>query len=529
MDGGGRGARSAPPASTPRPASGTGADVVRAAAGGFSGTASVAVTGDGLFTGGADVGSPALPGYFSYSGPAGGGGSAGTYTITGGYSSSAGSPDNFQLANLPESGDATLIARVTSLTAGPVPATAGAMFRAGTGPTDPFAAVYLSPGNTVTFIYRTTAGGGLSSASASGGATPQWVKVSRTGNSFAGSYSADGVHWTQLGSAVTVAAPAAMLAGLAVTSANASAVATATFDNVSLNLSPTVAAAASASPSPVSGTSTALSALGADDGGESNLTYTWATTGLPPAPVAFSANGTNAAKVTTATFARAGAYNFLVTITDADGLSITSSVAVTVNQTLTSNQRHSGECNAERERATSVRRHRLRPVRPRPSPPSRRFTWSDTGVGSVGASGLYTAPGSGGAGSATVTAAAGGVSAAAAVTVNNAAPTVASAASASPDPVTGSTTTLSALGADDGGEPNLTYTWARSRLAARPRRLLRQRHQRRKEHHRRLHQGRHLQLPGDDHRRRGADRHQQRHRHGAADADEHPACPRPRR
>ena len=81
----------------------------------------------------------------------------------------------------------------------------------------------------------------------------------------------------------------------------------------------------------------ALSVLGADDGGEANLTYTWAATGRPSGPPAptFSANGTNAAKNTTATFSKAGAYTFTVTITDAGGLTATSSVNVTVNQTLT--------------------------------------------------------------------------------------------------------------------------------------------------------------------------------------------------
>src|SRR5262249_3157154 len=39
-------------------------------------------------------------------------------------------------------------------------------------------------------------------------------------------------------------------------------------------------------------------------------------------------------------------------------------------------------------------------------------------------------------------------------------PTVATAAAATPNPVTGTTTNLSVLGADDGGEANLRYTWA---------------------------------------------------------------------
>ena len=104
---------------------------------------------------------------------------------------------------------------------------------------------------------------------------------------------------------------------------------------------PTVATAASASPGTVTGTTTALSVLGAGlrwRRQESNLTYTWAATSRPsgaPAPT-YSSNGTNASKNTTATFSKAGAYTLQVTITDAGGLSTTSSVNVTVNQTSTS-------------------------------------------------------------------------------------------------------------------------------------------------------------------------------------------------
>src|SRR5204863_7795348 len=83
------------------------------------------------------------------------------------------------------------------------------------------------------------------------------------------------------------------------------------------------------------GSTTTLSVFGADDAGEPNLTYTWATTGTPPAAVVFSTNATNAAKNTIATFTKAGSYSFQVTIKDAGGLTVTSSVNVTVNQTLT--------------------------------------------------------------------------------------------------------------------------------------------------------------------------------------------------
>src|SRR5262249_11240079 len=101
------------------------------------------------------------------------------------------------------------------------------------------------------------------------------------------------------------------------------------------NQAPTIVTPASASPNPVAGTTAALSVLGADNAGEANLTYTWATSGTPPAAVNFSVNGNNAAKNTSATFTRAGAYTFQVTVTDAGGLSVTSTVNVTVSQALT--------------------------------------------------------------------------------------------------------------------------------------------------------------------------------------------------
>src|SRR5205809_6925429 len=84
-----------------------------------------------------------------------------------------------------------------------------------------------------------------------------------------------------------------------------------------VNQPPTVAQPAAANPNPVAGTTTNLSVLGADDGGEANLTYTWTANG--PAAVSFSANGTNAAKNSTATFSAAGSYTITATIKDANG------------------------------------------------------------------------------------------------------------------------------------------------------------------------------------------------------------------
>ena len=94
---------------------------------------------------------------------------------------------------------------------------------------------------------------------------------------------------------------------------------------------PTIVTAASANPNPVNGTTTTLSVLGADDGGEASLTYTWAVQGTPPAAVTFSANGTNAAKNVVATFAESGVYDLFVTVRDVGNQSAVSNVSVAVD------------------------------------------------------------------------------------------------------------------------------------------------------------------------------------------------------
>jgi uncharacterized lipoprotein NlpE involved in copper resistance len=99
------------------------------------------------------------------------------------------------------------------------------------------------------------------------------------------------------------------------------------------NQPPTFVMPATASSLTVFAKTVGLSALGADDGGEANLRYTWSSSG--PASVNFSLNDSNAAKNTVATFTRAGVYTFTVTLTDAGGLTASSSVTVTVNQKLT--------------------------------------------------------------------------------------------------------------------------------------------------------------------------------------------------
>ncbi len=163
---------------------------------------------------------------------------------------------------------------------------------------------------------------------------------------------------------------------------------------------PTVATAAAASPALVVGTTSSLSVLGADTGGEASLVYTWAATG--PASVSFSANGTNAAKNSVATFSQAGTYTIVATITDALNLTTSSTVTVSVNQTFTS----IGVASTSMANGTYQQLSRLdqfnQPM------PSAIANWQAS-AGTVSATGGYIAP-INGATSALITATIGSVS-----------------------------------------------------------------------------------------------------------------------
>jgi regulation of enolase protein 1 (concanavalin A-like superfamily) len=84
-----------------------------------------------------------------------------------------------------------------------------------------------------------------------------------------------------------------------------------------------------ATPGVVTIGSVALSVPAVDDGGASNLSYTWSATTFPAGAMAptFSANAAS----TTAALYAPGTYVFTVTVTDSGGLTTTSSVSVTFN------------------------------------------------------------------------------------------------------------------------------------------------------------------------------------------------------
>ena len=101
-------------------------------------------------------------------------------------------------------------------------------------------------------------------------------------------------------------------------------------------LPPTVTSIAAANLDPSETTATV--SVQAADGGDSNLTYSWAATGVPtgaPLPT-FGENGDFASNDTTVMFGQAGTYQFTVTITISEGMTTASSVSVPVGTVETS-------------------------------------------------------------------------------------------------------------------------------------------------------------------------------------------------
>ncbi len=181
------------------------------------------------------------------------------------------------------------------------------------------------------------------------------------------------------------------------------------------NLPPSITAEAIATPTPVTAASTQLTVSADDDSGESALAYTWSYTGGSfTRPVSFSENGTNAAKSTTATFTVAGNYTFTVSARDAQGLTDTSSVVVTVDQTATSVSvlpaTVSLAYGATQNFTASVLDQFSDPLTVQPS-----LTWSTNGGGTINGIGTYLAGVAGGPYS--VTATSGSVNGSSSVTI----------------------------------------------------------------------------------------------------------------
>lgn len=172
-----------------------------------------------------DVGSPTLAGSASLS--------AGTWSVSGAGTDIWTTSDQFNYAYQSVSGDTTIIARITAQPNTNNYAKAGVMIRESNAANSKFVFMLMSPAYGIRMHYRSTTGGSAAEAGNAVGVVPYWFKLVRSGNTFTGSRSTDGVTWTTTGS-TTVTMTSAVNVGLAVTSKAPATLNTSTFTNLSI-------------------------------------------------------------------------------------------------------------------------------------------------------------------------------------------------------------------------------------------------------------------------------------------------------
>jgi hypothetical protein len=141
--------------------------------------------------------------------------------------------DSFYFVHQALDGNGSITARVTSLTGsllpgqvspgapapqGPQPwSKAGIIIKASTTPGSAYAAVMATPGHGVRMQWNyTNDTAGLPGAVSA--ASPRWLRLTRSGDTITGYDSADGSHWTEIGTATLAGLPATVQAGLFVAS-----------------------------------------------------------------------------------------------------------------------------------------------------------------------------------------------------------------------------------------------------------------------------------------------------------------------
>jgi hypothetical protein len=161
-------------------------------------------------------------------------GTNGGYNISGGGADIGGTNDQFQFAWQQRTGDFDVKVRIASLSLSDSWAEAGMMARETLASGGRFASVMATPSISGCYFQSrgTTNGATTLSGSFPANYPNTWLRLRRVGNQFNGFASYDGQSWSTLGSA-TVAMPASIYFGFAVSSHNTNQLTTAAFRDVS--------------------------------------------------------------------------------------------------------------------------------------------------------------------------------------------------------------------------------------------------------------------------------------------------------
>jgi len=279
-----------------------------------------------------DIGTPGLAGSASFS--------SGVFTVNGSGSDIWSTSDNFNYASESVSGDATITARVGSQQNTNLWAKSGVMIRESTAANASFVHVFITPGHGVNMQYRSgTGASAVQLAQTAGPVAPYWVRVVRSGSTFTGFSSADGVTWAQVGT-INVSMASNALEGLAVTAHNNTALNTSTFDNVTVTTpAPDFSIAASPSSQTVTvGGSTSYTASVTPVNNYSGTVNLSASVGGSPAGVTASftpasisgGSGSSTLNVSTSSSTPTGTYTVTITGTDSVNSNLTHATTVTL-------------------------------------------------------------------------------------------------------------------------------------------------------------------------------------------------------
>ena len=163
--------------------------------------------------------------------------SNGAFTILGAGADIWNTADAFQYVYYQITNNCDISARLTSQSNTHPWAKAGVMIRETLGPSSTDAALLGTPANGFGMFYRNTTGASVAETVGPALNVPpnNWVRLTRTNNSFAGYESSNGTNWTLVGTTTIAMTNSGYYVGLAVCSHVAGTLCTAGFDNVTVN------------------------------------------------------------------------------------------------------------------------------------------------------------------------------------------------------------------------------------------------------------------------------------------------------
>jgi len=180
----------------------------------------------------ADVGTVGLPGSASYCN--------GQFTMAGSGADIWGTADAFQFVYVyvPVSTNCDIRAQILSVQNTSGNAKGAVMIRQSLAANSSHAMADVEPSAGIEFIWRNGTGTSAASSVVSGTA-PNWVRLTRTNNTFAAYWSPDGSTWTQIGSPTNINMTVGAYIGLAVCAHNNTALCDTVIDNLSASFLPT--------------------------------------------------------------------------------------------------------------------------------------------------------------------------------------------------------------------------------------------------------------------------------------------------